>query len=345
MPPPRFQEMIPGLTASFAIEAGVLVFPMHRPLLASALICMSVAMVTLCALRAGLFRTDASSSLPRSILGFLLTVILAAGLTVGGLSSDFDSGPQWHSPLQRRPGPFESARALLHKIFEDDGNGRSKQPATNVYVPTAGNVEITDNSFPGVILLPEVKPEQPVLIAPSFSWIQTSPEISPVKPFVIPFSGVYWMYRPPFDRPPRTSHVQQGNPLMLSFRTTDHAPMSMEAYQKLDRPIDIKCCSAVRIAISNMDRYPGTIALELVLLDSQSPTQPAFSLGIVGVASNPVPNSWANAVPAQETLVFAIPARTSLPQFDGIKVIFHRDLLRLERSARISIGRFLLIGR
>jgi hypothetical protein len=306
---------------------------------------MSVAMVTLCALRAGLFRTDASSSLPRSILGFLLTVILAAGLTVGGLSSDFDSEPQWHSPLQRRPGPFESARALLHKIFEDDGNGRSKQPATNVYVPTAGNVEITDNSFPGVILLPEVKPEQPVLIAPSFSWIQTSPEISPVKPFVIPFSGVYWMYRPPFDRPPRTSHVQQGNPLMLSFRTTDHAPMSMEAYQKLDRPIDIKCCSAVRIAISNMDRYPGTIALELVLLDSQSPTQPAFSLGIVGVASNPVPNSWANAVPAQETLVFAIPARTSLPQFDGIKVIFHRDLLRLERSARISIGRFLLIGR
>jgi hypothetical protein len=338
---PQFRELIPALAASLAIESGVLLFPANYPLLAAALFCLSVAMVTFCALRAGAMRAATASSLPRSILGFFLTLILAAGLTVGGLAGGLRSGSHWQSPLQRRPSPFESARALLHKLFEENGEGRSKDPVTNLYFPPAGAVEITDNSFPGVILLPEVKPEQPVLVAPSLAWSRTSPEIATVKPFRIPFSGVYWMYRPPFDRPPRTSHVQQGSPLTLSFRTTDHAPMSMEAYQKLDRAIDIRCCRAIQIAISNMDAYPGTIALELVIIDSQSASQPMLSLGTVPVASQRPANSFAGNV-TRETLDFGIPGITPLHQFDVIKVIYHRDLVRLERSARISIEGFVL---
>jgi hypothetical protein len=259
------------------------------------------------------------------------------------LAGGLRSGSQWNSPLQRRPGPFESARALLHQLFEENGEGRLKDPVTNLYFPPAGSVEITDNSFPGVILLPEVKPEQPVLVAPSITWSRISPEIATVRPFRIPFSGVYWMYRPPFDRPPRTSHVQQGNPQTLSFRTTDHAPMSMEAYQKLDRAIDLKCCRAIQIAISNTDPYPGTVALELVVIDSQSAGQPMLSLGTVSITSRPRSSSVAgNAVPTQETLEYGIPAVARLHQFDVIKVIYHRDRVRLERSARVSIEGFLL---
>lgn len=112
-PAPRLRELIPALAASLAIEAGVLLFPANYPLLAAALLCLSVAMVTFCALRAGAIRTATANSLPRSILGFFLTLILAAGLTVGGLAGGLRSGSQWNSPLQRRPGPFDSARALL----------------------------------------------------------------------------------------------------------------------------------------------------------------------------------------------------------------------------------------
>jgi hypothetical protein len=340
-PSPRFRELIPALAASLAIESGVLLFPANYPLLAAALFCLSVAMVTFCALRAGAMRAATTSSLPRSILGFFLTLILAAGLTVGGLAGGLRSGSQWHSPLQHRPGPFESARALLHNLFEENGEGRSRDPVTSLYLPPAGAVEITDNSFPGVILLPEVKPEQPALMAPSFAWNRISPEIATVRSFRIPFSGVYWMYRPPFNRPPRTSHVQQGTPLTLSFRTTDHAPMSMEAYQKVDRAIDIRCCRAIQIAISNTDAYPGTVALELVIIDSQSAGQPMLSLGTAVVDSQRPANSFPGNV-TRETLDFGIPRITPLRQFDVIKVIYHRDRVRLERSARISIEGFLL---
>jgi len=194
-PVPRLRELIPALAASLAIEAGVLLFPANYPLLAAALFCLSVAMVTFCALRAGAMRAATANSLPRSILGFFLTLILAAGLTVGSLAGGLRSGSQWSSPLLQRPGPFESARALLHRLFEENGEGRLKDPVTNLYFPPSGAVEITDNSFPGVILLPETKPEQPVLVAPSITWSRISPEIATVRPFHIPFSGVYWMYR------------------------------------------------------------------------------------------------------------------------------------------------------
>ena len=340
-PSPRFRELIPGLTASFAVQASVLVFPLGYPLLAAALLAMSVAMVTLCALRSGAARVEAPNSLPRSILGFLLTLVLAAGLTVGGVAEGFGAGSHWHSRLQLRPNPFDSARALLHKLFEETGEEKIQEPATTLYLPAAGNVEITDNSFPGVILLPEVKPEQPVLIAPSTSWRNISPEVTVKKKLRIQFSGVYWMYRPPFDRPPRTSHVQQGNPLKLSFRTTDHAPMSMEAYQKFDRPIEATCCSAIQIEISNADRYAGTIALELQLIDTQSTGQPMLSLGSLTPTSRP----RTAALPASEILEFVVPSSVNFHRFDGIKVIFHRDSLRSENSARISIDRFLLLPR
>lgn len=341
-PPCRFSDLIPAVISASATEAGVLILRQY-PLLAAALFSMSVAMFTLHVLREGSCKTDAVSSLPRSILGFFLTLILAAGLTAGGLADSFSGGSHLQSPLERRPGPLQSARALLHKLFEKDDESKSSEPVTNLYLPPLGGTEIADSSFPGVILLQQL-PELPVLAAPSVSWRKNSPDLTPIKPSSIPFSGVYWMYRPPFDRPPRTSHVQQGNPLMLSFRTTDHAPMSLEAYQKLGRAVDPQCCSAVQIAISNADPYPGTVALELIIIDSKSPDQPMLSLGIVAVVSR-THSAFGQVLPAKETLQFKLPSSLPLRAFDVIKVIFHRDRLRIERSARISIDRFLLLPR
>ncbi len=64
-PAPRFRELVPGLAASLAIQAGALIFPVGYPLLAAALFCLSVAMVTLCGLRAGAYEAGAPSNLPR----------------------------------------------------------------------------------------------------------------------------------------------------------------------------------------------------------------------------------------------------------------------------------------
>ena len=103
--------------------------------------------------------------------------------------------------------------------------------------------------------------------------------------------------------------------------------MEMEAHQKLDLPVDIKCCSEIQLAVRNTDQYPGTISLELILIDTGFPNLPQ-SLG---------------TVPAGQVLSFRIPPITTIWKFDEIKVVFHRAQLRADKSARIAIDRFVLV--
>jgi hypothetical protein len=50
-------------------------------------------------------------------------------------------------------------------------------------------------------------------------------------------------------------------------------------------------------------------------------------------------------VPASETLDFPVPPGPPLREFDQFIVRFHRDLIRIDRSARIAIERFALVSR
>src|SRR5207244_10207752 len=112
-------------------------------------------------------------------------------------------------------------------------------------LPRATDATFADGGFPGVILWPEVKPYA-TLIAPM---PQTPNGLATVeiRPMSIPFSGEYWMFRWPFARPPRTSLFQRGNPANLSFKTTDHRPLQMEARHKFDQPIPLSCCGKIRM--------------------------------------------------------------------------------------------------
>src|SRR5260370_36967744 len=152
------------------------------------------------------------------------------------------------------------------------------------------------------------------------------------------------MFKPPNGSPPQTSYLRKGTPLVLSFVTTDHRPMLMEAHQKLDHAIDLRCCRGIQIAISNIDRYPGTVTLEVVLIDDAA--QRSESLGTAEVTSRPSGRPWTGSrFPGAETLEFDVPASKALREFNEIKVIFHRTSLRADRSASISIERFLLMPR
>jgi len=162
------------------------------------------------------------------------------------------------------------------------------------------------------------------------------------KPSSIPFTGEYWMFKPPNLSPPQTSYARKGTPLVLSFVTTDHRPLFMEAHQKLEHAIDLRCCRGIQIAISNVDHYPGTVTLEVVLIDGAEQQ----SLGIAEVTSRPTGPRWnLSGLPVPETLEFVLPRSTVLREFNEIKVVFHRTSLRVDRSARISIERFLLMPR
>ena len=214
----------------------------------------------------------------------------------------------------------------------------------NVLSPQATDfgAELADGGFPGVILWPEIKPYA-TLIAPM---PQRADGLATVeqRPMSIPFSGEYWMFRWPYARPPKTSLVQRGTPSAVSFRTTDHRPLQMEAHHKLDQSVALDCCRTIQLSIRNADRFPNTISLELVLIDNERPAAPSVSLGKEVVVSAPDLRKDP-IVPAVETLDFAIPATPPIQAFDELKIVFYRDRRRMDQSAKVSIERFILLPR
>jgi len=156
---------------------------------------------------------------------------------------------------------------------------------------------------------------------------------------VIPFDGAYWMFRWPFTRPPANSFVRRGTPSEMSFSTVDGWPLTMEAHQRLDREIDLSWCGKVQLAIWNADRYPGTVTIELGLMDRGSLR---FRLGPERVNSLPDLNRDP-VMPVSETLEFTVPP--NVPRCDEFDIIYHRFKLVEHKSARIAIDKFVLVPR
>jgi hypothetical protein len=217
------------------------------------------------------------------------------------------------------------------------GDGRPDLPDAS-----AGN--LADSSgFPGVILWPEVKPV-PTLIAPMPQIPDGGGPVVMQRPLTIPFSGEYWMFRWPYARPPKTSFFQRGTPSRLSFSSTDHRPLIMEARHKIDQLVSLSCCAAIRLDIRNADRYPNTISLELVLINNDMPGAPSQTLGHYNVNSRPDINADP-VLPVNETLEFPIPPSSTLESFNEFKVVFQRAYRRADKSAKVSIERFILVPR
>ena len=328
-PPLRLKDLAPALMASFGLQAGIVGVLMGFPLLAAVLFSLTTAMLTFASLSSGAYEPQTNRSLPRSILGLVLTVILAAGLTVGGLAGHIQRGARWNWGAGNGSGPVQSARSLLERLFNGGEADRPKGRVTTIYAPPTGNVEIDDKSFPGVVLFSEPR-SRAKLVQPLPGWARNTLSSVPSEPSIIPFSGEYWMFRPPDTEPPKKSYSRWGSPETLSFLTTDHATMVMEAHQRLEHPIDLSCCGEIQIAISNADRYPGTVELELILIDNGA----SQSLGTVAVPFHP-----------DAVLSFPIPRGSAIRQFNELEVVFHRDRVRIDRSARISIERFVLAPR
>jgi hypothetical protein len=340
--PLRLIDLIPALLAALALETAFIIFPLGYSLLAAGLFCLGIAMLTLLLHISGSVDSSRTENLPRAILGVILTVILAAGLTVGGLARR--TGPSFDRDehgLKQRPGPVQTVRALMRKLAQRQEGILPLEKVTRLYTPPSESATMTDKSFPGVVLFPETEPPKAIAAPQPHSLFSQRPADFQ-KPSTIPFTGEYWMFKPPSVRPPQTSYLRKGTPLVFSFVTTDHRPLDMEAHQKLDHAIDLRCCRGIQIAISNVDRYPGTVTLEVILINGTSQQ----SLGTAEVTSRPAGPRWnLSGLPVPETLEFAVPRSTPLREFNEIKVVFHRTPLRVDRSARISIERFLLMPR
>jgi len=338
-----WRERIPALAVAFCLEAGAIAVTARFPLLGAAWFCLAAAVLTVFSMATGAADAGRPPTLPKSIVGILATVILASLLTLGqggprGRSTGFGFGAAYGN---RHPGLIETARMVLRELFygEFPGGGSGTAPALPKPPESADTGAF--GGFPGVILWPEIS-RVTTLVAPLPELGSNPFEGHPSHPLGIPFDGEYWLFRFPFNRPPSNSYRKRGSPSKMSFSTTDQTELEMEARQKLEIPIDLKCCRGIQLEILNADRYPGTLSLELVLLDDRPLEPMPVSLGTQTVHSRP-DLTRDPIVPMRETLDFTMPEAPVIDQFTEFKVVFHRAPVRMDKSARVSIERFVLL--
>jgi hypothetical protein len=202
-------------------------------------------------------------------------------------------------------------------------------PAGNPASNAAGGPDVEamggGGQFDGVILWPE---EQKVtsIVAPLPAWVRAS-EGALADRMSIPFSGEYWMFTPPFKRPPANSILRRGKPTRLGFHAVNDKPMLMEAHQSLPMAVDLRCCRAVAMEVENLDSHPGVIVLEMVLVDGER----RLSLG--------------ERIVTGRSLRWEIPRDAVLRRFDESAIVFHREPMPLGFSAKLAIERFVLLPR
>jgi hypothetical protein len=340
----------PALSVAMGLQIGISAALFRHHFLAGTLLTLSVAMLTVFAISTGAWESSRPPTLPRAVFGMFLTVLLAVGLTIlatggggsgwafwlgsGGNGDEASAPPLPSFFVGRQAAPSGSQTAAAEQARGSADNPSS--PIADPEIPGAGDVA---GSFPGVILWPEIKPVT-LLIAPMPT--RSGDFAARAIPYGIPFGGEYWFFRPPFFRPPPRSFRKRGTPAKVSFSTTDRWPLNMEAHQKLEPAIDTSCCSRIQLAVSNADRYPNTVSLELILRDL--PDKTSQSLGTVPVTS--APNLETDPVsPVGETLEFMVPPEPRVRMFNELTVVYHRDRMRWDKSARVAIERFILIPR
>jgi hypothetical protein len=165
------------------------------------------------------------------------------------------------------------------------------------------------------------------------------------QPVVIPFDGQYWYFKAPSKRPGPRAHVAHGKATYVNVRSTDSAPLLMEAYQNLGTSIDLGCCSEIDVAITNADVRSGTLALGIRLGDSDSIGEPSQDLGERTIVSSKAAQIPLSRPPVEEVLRFPITQPTTIRRFDEITIVFLSAKERARGGAKVSIQSFTLIPR
>jgi hypothetical protein len=243
--------------------------------------------------------------MPPSVLSVALTILLAMAFSTASLKfKEFAS----------RSGPSDTA---------------SGPPVNTTELPDPASPGLGYGGFPGVILRPARKPHSTTLVVPRLNLSTQNEKVT--RPLIIPFTGEYWMYQPPYIQPPRTSVIREGTPLELSFHTSNGTMLSMEARQELGTPVELSCCGRLDIDIAQRGQI-AELLLKVTLTDTM--TKRSLELGVEPVGLN-----------ASETLHYPIPSDSAIQKFDEIRIVYRRKGMGYSRSISVAVERFQLVPR
>jgi hypothetical protein len=241
--------------------------------------------------------------------------------------------------------PYSTFRALFGE--RDPAAGSESKSLAACRSENSQAIAISPgDSYSGVILRPEVDEHVPIVPPNPRRWaFDEKPNGQKADPVSIPFYGAYWFFKASDKSLPPGAVESRGDPASMSFKSTDFTPMSMEARQSLGSLVNLSCCVAIEVVISNGDRRPGTVGMELTLMNTTLPGRPHQSLGISRVDSTMRWFPGDERPPVTDILSFRIPARPAIQQFDELVVRFLLRSPREQWSARIGIVKFRLIPR
>ena len=360
---PWFWRQTRAAGAALCAQTGALAGLAGYPFAGAAMVGISSAIWTWSFMRYASLDNAQSSASSQSASRSVLLLVLAIAFTAGGLIQYLPNtywaigfGVPSRQHWRHRLTPVDqSARPEGEKPSEsgdrrgqprrektsEDGDWRN-QPLENT---SEGLFRNARDANSGVILWPaEAKLTKLIAPAPAMgNGLLKSNRMA--NPLVIPFNGVYWFFKAPDLHPPVTSRQAHGSPDALDIHSTDRRPLSMEAHENLGSMIDLDCCSRIQISIRNADRYPETVSMELILVNSSLSEKPSESLGTITVKSTPSWSLYGGQSLAHETLNFSIPPHHSLRRFDEMKIVFRLDAFRADDGAKIAIDHFVLIPR
>jgi hypothetical protein len=259
----------------------------------------------------------------------------------GDTQSDTPSRPSDAASSAR---PYPTLQAIFGE--GDSESGKESTSLKRTLKTTRATLLVAGDPEPGVILRPNIRdsiairPPSPVRRV-----FDGKPSERTTDPVSIPFYGAYWLFRASDKTLPSGSIEVRGDPTSKSFKTTDYSPISMEARQNFGSLINLSCCSAIELVISNGDRRPGTVSVELILTNTTLPGEPQQSLGMVPVNST---QRWFPGdfrPPVTEVLTFRLPSQPAIQSFDEATIRFELRSPREPWSALIAVERFRLIPR
>jgi hypothetical protein len=342
-------SMSPGLVATISlasciqVAAGCVVASLARP--ASILLGACIVLLTW-------FWEEAVNRRPenppwrtvRSLcMAALAIAFTAAGLTPYLAVASDPEGPGKPAGTATN-GLDPDSHALLQTLFgvaSTNDSHSSRELLRGKMISIAPGV-----SYSGMLLRPPIEERAAISPpVPSRRIFGGKPTERRTEPVSIPFFGTYWFFRSADKTLPADAAESRGDPASTSFRTTDFTPITMEARQNFGRLIDLGCCRAIQVVINNGDRRPGTVSLELVLVNNRLTGHSTQSLGAIPVNS---PLRWQSndgRPPVEQVLTFRIPAQAAIREFDEAIIRFQLSSPRRSWSAKIAIDRFRLIPR
>ena len=163
---------------------------------------------------------------------------------------------------------IEASLNALQKTFGGEGRAAPLM-AEHKEVASATNVSVPGAAHLGIYLWPEEKKET-TLVPPLPSLGRMAFGKDHKTPLTIPFYGAYWFFRSPFHQPPFGSLVVHGSPAVRQFLSNDGSPLWEEAHQNLLTSFDLTCCRGIEVDVTNADRQPELVDMELSLVDAGS---------------------------------------------------------------------------